>query len=79
MQKVRESLNSHSLPPIVRYKKAKTYNETSTLVLEMARVRCRFKKDLSILTNARTPPGRFGSSPRGQRSGQDGERNGTHK
>ena len=53
MQDVRESLNSHSLPPIVRYKNAKTYDKTSTLVLDMARVRCRFKKDLSILTNAR--------------------------
>jgi len=33
----RESLNSHSLPPIVRYKKAKTYDKMSTLVLEMAK------------------------------------------
>jgi len=37
MQRVRESLNSHSLPPIILYKKAKTYDRTSTRVLEMVK------------------------------------------
>lgn len=49
MQSIKDSLNSRSLPPLVHYKKAKTFEEMSILVLRIAKVGCRFNKTRVLL------------------------------
>ena len=44
MQMIKDSLNGRCLPPLVHYKKAKTFEEMSLLVLEIAKVDCHFKR-----------------------------------
>ena len=41
---IKDSLNGRCLPPLVHYKKAKTFEEMSMLVLEIAKVDRRFNK-----------------------------------
>jgi hypothetical protein len=56
---IKDSLNSHRLPPLVHYKKAKTFEEMSILILEIAKVDCCFNKTRVLLlmfeSESRTP------------------------
>ena len=49
MQMIKDSLKSRSLPPLVHYKKAKTFEDMSILVLEIAKVDCRINKTRVLL------------------------------
>lgn len=46
---IKDSLKSRSLPPLVHYKKAKTFEDMSILVLEIAKVDCRINKTRVLL------------------------------
>jgi len=59
LQIIKDSLKSRSLPPLVHYKKAKTFEEMSALALEIAKVDYRFNKTRILLlileSEIRTP------------------------
>jgi len=59
LQIIRDNLKSRSLPPLVHYQKAKTFEEMSTLALELAKVDCRFNMTRVLLlileSEIRTP------------------------
>jgi len=54
MQMIKDSLNSNFLPPLVHYKKAKTFEEMSILILEIAKdASDRARHDIVVSTMAR--------------------------
>ena len=53
---IRDSLNTPGLPLLVQYKKAKTFEKGSILVLEIAKVDCCFNKTRVLLLMLESGP-----------------------